>query len=257
MDKKQWTVTEAVERFWEMAETANAGAASKVKAHVADRVPIALLDGRNIWTYEHVGDEWVRFQMELTTPEAARRRMEPLRNEHYCLVPQVDGQNHTKTIEWLDNMTRARVGTVKWGFIRCEDDKEQPGVLTCVHVMFAGAPVKDYVIPAPLQAKYGEALCADCADGKGQEDDKFITCYHCYLRSQNCVKVTETYVVVGNKGDHADIARDGDNKEFHIRRPAGMSIADFQAAYPVDKIVELSRMVEQRVAASKRAAVSA
>ena len=262
MEKKRWTVDEAVERFWEMAETADVKHSSAIQVHVADRVPIALLDGRNIWRYSPVGGECELVRLQVSAPEPGRYRgtatvvQTALGIKPYVgffgalkLKDEVGVEfevDATKNIEWLDNVTHATPAPVKEGFIKCGDGTEQPGVVTCHHVMFGGAPVKDYRVPVPYKGEYGVALCAACFDGQGKSGERGIYCYHCYLKSQNRVRVTETYVVVANDGETADLTRESDGWEGHVHRSGtGLSVAEFKMKFAVDDTVEFHRMVER------------
>ena len=238
---KRWTVEEAVAHFDAMPETAKT-LVGVLKVCIADKTPIGLLDGRNIWTYSysHSKGEWYRSQLELKTPASARRRMDSLDDEdgYYCLAPT----HVTECLAWLDKLSRAHVDPVKWGFIMCEG-KEESAVLTCTHVM-NGAPVKDYLAPVPWNAQHGEALCAECAASDTMEY-AFRACYRCYLKYQMSDIVVETYTVVANDGNTANITRDGDDAEFHIHRPDGIPVEKFRDDLPIGKVIEMKRRVER------------
>ena len=211
---------------------------------IANREPIAVLDGRNIWAYDYVGDaRWARSQHELPTPEAAEQRLTEMNEDGYNTLAPPPAQTHT-LIDGLDKKLNAEISNVKHGFILCgKDGKQEPGIGVCDHVMH-GAPVVRHRAPAPDQAEYGVALCAEC-DKTSKVDH--IVCHKCFQRIQNSVKVTATALVITNDGNTAALVleENGEYLKCFLSRLANESVEEFREKLSVGKTIEVTKMVEQ------------
>jgi hypothetical protein len=150
---------------------------------IASGRSIAVEAGQNIWLYVKTNKGWVRARIELSSPEAAGRRLVACKDEGDLIIyPKANGADAVAALEWFDEVLHARISDVKIGFILCGDGSQEPAVAVCDHVL-QGAPPSISKVPVPYAGEYGRAYCADCAAEPGTEHIR-IVCYRCYLQSQ-------------------------------------------------------------------------
>ena len=149
---------------------------------IASGRSIAVEAGQIIWLYVKTNKGWVRARIELSSPEAAGRRLAACKDEGDLIIyPKAHGADAAEALKWFDQVL-ASVSDVKIGFILCGDGNQEHAVAVCDQVL-QGAPPSNSKVPVPYGGEFGRAYCADCAAELGMEHIRVI-CYRCYLHSQ-------------------------------------------------------------------------
>ncbi len=145
---------------------------------------IAVGADQVIWSYAKTNKGWVRVRTELSSPEAAERRLVECADEGALIFDAKASGDTSAVLKWFDEVLHARVSDLKMGFIFCGDgNNQEPAIAVCAHVL-QGAPPSFYKVPVPYSGKYGQAYCAECFAKAGKWDFRII-CYPCYLQYQN------------------------------------------------------------------------
>lgn len=206
--------------------------------------PISLWTGSVIWKYLKATKGWVRFKSEFSSPELAERRAQDDADKGELVQNITDMDTG---LEILDKWTQAEVSPVPVGFIRCDNGKLEPAIFVCDHVLYEGAKPVVHKLPNPRNAEYGQSFCDKCV---GTMEHIHQYCYRRYLRRVTSQRIEETYAVISNNGEVANLTREGDGYECHTHRPAEISVAEFQREYPEGGTATVTRLVE-RAAAGK------
>lgn len=153
---------------------------------IADGRSIAVRADQVIWSYHKTNKGWVRLRTELSSPQAAERRLVACADEGALIFDAEASGNPSAVLKWFDGVLQARVSDLKTGFIYCgARNTQEPAIAVCAHVLQGEQPsVKK--VPVPYAGEYGRAYCADCAGRPGAEHLRII-CYSCYLKSQTHV----------------------------------------------------------------------
>ena len=183
---------------------ANTLSVEEIEQAIADGRPISVRADQVIWSYVKSNKGWVRVRTELSSPEAAERRLVACADEGDLIFDATANGNATAVLKWFDKVLHARVSDLNMGFIFCgEGSKEEPALSVCVHIL-QGALPSFYQAPVPREGEYGQAFCAACVAlrKKGTLVDFRIVCCPCFVRTQNSVVVPESVIVVANDGPH-------------------------------------------------------
>jgi hypothetical protein len=157
---------------------------NEVEQAIAGGRCIAVRADQVIWSYAKTNKGWVRVRTELSSPEAAERRLVAYADEGDLILDAKANRDPTTVLKWFDEVLHARVSDLKMGFIFCGDgNNQEPAIAVCAHVL-QGAPPSFYKVPVPYAGEYGQAYCADCIGKEGKWDFRII-CYPCYLQYQN------------------------------------------------------------------------
>jgi len=155
----------------------------EVEQAIAGSRCIAVRTDQVIWLYANTNKGWVRVRTELSSPEAAERRLVVCADEGDLALDTKASGDATALLEWFDEVLHARVSDLKMGFIFCGDgNKQEPAIAVCAHVL-RGAQPSVKKMPVPFAGEYGRAYCADCAAKAGVGHLRII-CYPCYLHTR-------------------------------------------------------------------------
>lgn len=162
---------------------------------------IAVGADQVIWSYAKTNKGWVRVRTELSSPEAAERRLVECADEGALIFDAKASGDTSAVLKWFDEVLHARVSDLKMGFIFCGDgNNQEPAIAVCAHVL-QGAPRVSTKCLFPTQASTVKRIVQNVLPRRvSGTSESFAIPAICNTRTG--VPVTDLGVVIANDGNH-------------------------------------------------------